>query len=240
MIHVPLGQGGTLVEAQFVARPNRFLVEAMLNGQPVFAHLADRGRLTGTLIPGARLLLASRPGPGRKTNWQAVAAVVPANPEQHQLERLVSLDTVLPNRLVEAALTAAALDPFRTYTQIRREAQRGASRFDFALQHNEHICTVEVKSAGHLIGQQALFPDAPTSRGRRHLEELASLVETGERAAVVFIAQGAVSAVVMNQTVDPEFASTLRQVRERGVEVYAYACPFTIAGLELGPAVPVL
>ena len=95
-IYVPLGGGAELVEASFVARPNRFVIEALLGGELVRAHLHDRGRLKDTLIPGARLLLAHKSGPKRATAFQAVAAYIG--------DHLSSIDTVLPNRLIELAL----------------------------------------------------------------------------------------------------------------------------------------
>jgi sugar fermentation stimulation protein A len=231
MITLPLGYGGTLVEAIFVARPNRFLIEAQLDDQIVRAHVADRGRLRETLIPGARIILAHRDGPKRATQFQAVAAYVG--------ERLASIDTTLPNRLVEAALRAAAIPPFAQYPHIRREATVGGSRFDFLLQHETERCLVEVKSAGLIIDGIALFPDAPTERGRRHVHELAELARTGTRTSIIFIAQGRAEAIAMYTAIDPAFAEELAQARAAGVEVYGYSCPLTPDGISFGIAVPV-
>jgi sugar fermentation stimulation protein A len=230
-ITLPLGFGGTIVEATFVARPNRFLVEAVLDGTLVQAHLADRGRLKETLVPGARLLLAHRPAPGRKTAFQAVAA--------YRGEQLASLDTHLPTRLVLAALRAGALPRFAGYRSIRPEATVGASRFDVLLEGETGRCVLEVKSAGDLCNGVARFPDAPTTRGRRHLEELAALAQAGTRAAVVFIAQGQARAVHMHTAIDPEFAAQLTRSAEAGVEVLAYACPLAREGIVLGAEIPV-
>ncbi len=232
MICVPLGFGGELVEATFLARPNRFLVEAELDGAVVQAHLADRGRLRETLVPGARLLLARRPPEGRKTCFQAVAAVA-------DRDRLVSLDTHLPNRLILAALRAGALPHFAGYTSVRPEARSGHSRFDFLLEGPEGRCVLEVKSAGYVAGGVALFPDAPTGRGLRHLEELGALAQAGQRAAVLFAAQGDAQAVAMNTAIDPAFAAGLERAMAAGVEVYAFACPLSRAGIMLGAEIPV-
>jgi sugar fermentation stimulation protein A len=233
-VHVPLGGGGELVEAIFVARPNRFVVEALLEGRLVRAHLHDRGRLKETLVPGARLLLASRPGAHRATAFQAVGAYVNA--------RLASIDTVLPNRLIEAALQAHALVPFARYAHYRREAQLGRSRFDFLLtdEHGQR-CIVEVKSAGQVDADgRALFPDAPTERGRRHVLELAEIAAQGERVAVVFVAQGDAQHIRIDDAIDPAFASALVDVAARGVEVLGYSCSLSPAGITLGPQVAVV
>lgn len=250
-IRVPLGAGGELVEATFLARPNRFLVEACLDGRVVRAHLADRGRLAETLVPGARLLLARREGHGRATAFQAVAAIRETGDRGRAVGEgagrarghsfLMGLDTHLPNRLIEAALRAGALPAFAGYTAIRREARIGESRFDFLLEADGGRCVLEVKSAGYVADGLALFPDAPTERGRRHLRELAALAARGARAAVLFVAQGGdARAVTVNRAIDPAFAEELRQAVAGGVETHAHACPLTRAGLALGPAVPVL
>jgi sugar fermentation stimulation protein A len=233
-IHIPLGAGGPLLEATFLSRPNRFLVTAELNDTVVQAHLADRGRLKETLLPGVRLLLACHAGAHRKTAFQAVAAIREAGD-------LVSLDTHLPNRLIEAALRAEALLPFQGYTSLRREVTVGGSRFDFQLSDGIRRCTVEVKSAGLVRDGIGLFPDAPTERGRRHLAELAELALAGERVSVVFVAQGGdARAVKVDTQIDPAFATQLRAAAAAGVEVYAYACPFTPAGIWLGQPIPIL
>jgi sugar fermentation stimulation protein A len=231
-VHVPLGYGGSIVEALFLARPNRFLVEAQLGGEVVRAHLADRGRLQETLVPGARLLLAYRPGPGRATQYQAVAAYVG--------ERLASIDTALPNRLIEAALRAQALLPFAGYPHVRREATVGHSRFDFLVRGETTECLVEVKSAGLIIDGIALFPDAPTERGRRHVLELAEIATSGTRTSVVFVAQGVAHQIAMYRAIDPAFADALAYARSVGVEVYGYSCPITPEGITLGVAVEVV
>lgn len=232
-ICVPLGSGAPLVEATFLARPNRFMVEALLDGEIVQAHLADRGRLKETLVPEARLLLARHNGVDRKTAFQAVVA--------YRGTTLVSLDTHLPNRLIEAALRARALPQFETFSEVRREVKLGASRFDFQLSDGSCRCTVEVKSAGLVVDGVGLFPDAPTERGRRHLQELGTLVQAGERAAVLFVVQGGdCHAMMVYTAIDPLFDQALRQAAARGVEVYAYACPLTHTGIMLGARVPVL
>jgi sugar fermentation stimulation protein A len=253
-VHIPLGAGGPLLEATFLSRPNRFLVNAELNGVVVQAHLADRGRLKETLIPGVRLLLASHAGTHRKTAFQAVAAIREArdlevgDSEPRKRARLtplastlISLDTHLPNRLIEAALRAEALLPFQGYASLRREVRVGDSRFDFQLSDGIKRCTVEVKSAGLVLDRIGLFPDAPTERGRRHVAELTALARAGERASVVFVAQGGdARAVKVDTRIDPAFATELRAAAAAGVEVYAYACPLTPAGIWLGQSIPVL
>jgi len=232
LVRVPLTASGPLVEAAFVDRPNQLLVEARAGSRLVRAHMADRGRLTDLLTPGARLLLAPRDELGRKTAFQVVGV--------YAGEELVSLDTQLPNRLIAAALAMGALPQFARYTKVQREVTVGAHRFDFRLGEGLATCVLEVKSAGKLVRGVARFPDAPTERGRAHLELLTGMARNGQRCAVLFAVQRhSARAFVPDAEADPAFARALRAAIASGVEVYAYLCPVRPEGITLGPAVPV-
>lgn len=231
-VRVPLAASGPLVEAHFVARPTQLLVEARLGPRLVRAHMADRGRLLELLVPGARLLLAPRDELGRKTAFQ-VAGV-------YSQGELVSLDTQLPNQLVAAALAAGALPQFARYTRIQREVPVGEHRFDFRLGEGLSSCLLEVKSAGKVVNGLASFPDAPTEHGCAHLELLARMARSGQRCAVLFVVQRhSARAVIPDDLIDPAFGRALRHAISCGVEVYAYLCPLTPAGLTLGGPLPV-
>jgi sugar fermentation stimulation protein A len=232
LARVPLTATGPLTEATFVGRPNQLLVEARVGARVVRAHMADRGRLLGLLTPGARLLLAPRDELGRKTAFQVVGV--------YSGDELVSLDTHLPNRLALAALSAGALPQFARYTRVQREVTVGDHRFDFRLGEGTQTCLVEVKSVGKVEDGIAMFPDAPTERGRAHMDLLARMAGSGQRCAVLFIVQRhRARAVVPDEEVDPEFARALRNAMRCGVEVYANLCPLTPEGITLGPPLPV-
>lgn len=231
-VRVPLTATGPLTEASFVARPNQLLVEARVNGRIVRAHMADRGRLLDLLTPGARLLLAPRDEIGRKTAFQVVGV--------YHGNELVSLDTQLPNRLMVAALAAGALPQFARYSKVQREVMIGAHRFDFRLGEGLATCIVEVKSVGKVVDDLAVFPDAPTERGKQQLEALIQMARSGQRCAVVFVVQRhAARAFVPDATVDPDFARTMRNAITVGVEMYAYLCPLSPEGLTLGAPLPI-
>jgi sugar fermentation stimulation protein A len=230
-VRVPLVGDAPLYDARFLARPNRFVVEAELaSGERISAHCADRGRLLW-LLPGLPLLVGHKPAAGRKTSYQVASAWIDG--------AWSSLDTHLPNRLIEHALRQGALPQFAAYTTIKREARHGGSRFDFLLSAGEQRCYVEVKSVGHVAEGVARFPDAPTERGRRHLQELAVLAGSGTRAALIFVAQNANATVVKpDREIDPAFADTLAEVMRAGVEIYAYCCPLERNGITLSQAIP--
>ena len=209
--------GDALTEATFVARDNRFRVTVDLNGRHAWAHLPNSGRLTELLTSGRRLFLRSTTAPDRKTAYDLV--LVDLNGV------LVSVDARLPNSLVEEALREGTLAPFDGYERIRREVRWGESRLDFVLDGKDQRCLIEVKSVTLVREGTALFPDAPTMRGRRHVEELRQAVTEGERAAIIFVVQrGDASAFAPNHAADSSFGRALREAVEGGVEIYAYAC----------------
>jgi sugar fermentation stimulation protein A len=210
--------GDALREATFVARDNRFRTTVELDGRWVWAHLPNSGRLEELLEPGRRLFLRPAASPNRKTAYDLLLVDVEGV--------LVSADARLPNLLVEEALREGRLSPFEGYETVRREVKRGQSRLDFALEGRGRRCLIEVKSVTLVRGGGvALFPDAPTLRGRRHVEELRQAVAEGERAAIVFVVQREDAvAFAPHDEADPAFGHALRRAVEAGVEVYAYAC----------------
>ena len=206
-----------LKEAVFLTRDNRFRATVKLDGRPVWAYLPNSGRLEELLRPGRRVLLRPAAAPGRKTAYDLLLV---------DLEGvLVSADARLPNLLVEEALREGRLLPFAGYEAIRREVECGGVRLDFVLEKEEDRCLIEVKSVTLVREGVALFPDAPTLRGRRHLEELRRAVAEGERAAIIFVVQREDAlAFAPHDKADPAFGRALRRAVEEGVEVHAYAC----------------
>lgn len=231
---------GPLVPARFVARPNRFLLQVRLEadvqeGEVVDAHMADPGRLRELLLPSARLLL--RPAEAsstRRTRWTAVLVEVPRG------EGWVSLDTTLPNRLIHRALEAGALPELQGWSLERREWTHGRSRLDFLLARGERRLALEVKSVTLVDDGVALFPDAVTARGARHVQELAELAaRDGWEAAILFVLQrDDARRIVAAESIDPAFAEALAAARAAGVRVLGRRCRVTPRGVHLGAPVP--
>ncbi len=235
-----------VVPATFVERPNRFLVRAQRvdTGERVEAHCPNPGRMRELLVPGATLYLSLETGPGRRTPYTLRFAV---HPESGQL---VSLTTQLPNGLFREALEMGLLPPLSGYTEIAAEVplplQSGtvSSRIDFRLTSAQDPtrppCWVETKSVTLVEEGVGLFPDAPTERGRRHVEELAQVVERGHRAAVVFVVQRPdAHRVRPHWETDPRFAQTLVDAVQAGVETYAFTCRVTLGWVRPERAIPV-
>lgn len=227
-----------LTPATFVARPNRFLVRCTLDdsGEAAEAHLADRGRLETILVPGRRLWLEPASSPTRRTRWTVRLAETPTG------DGLVSLDSVLPNRLVRRALERGALDEFRGWSLLRAEWSHGDSRFDFLLGNEDgERLALEVKSVALAEDGVGLFPDAPTTRGTRHLHELAALARHDRgHAAVLFVAQrGDVDHIRPAAHIDPAFARALADARAAGVRLLARRCHVALTGITLGNTVEI-
>jgi sugar fermentation stimulation protein A len=234
----------SVVPATFLSRPNRFLVVARLayGGALIKAHCADPGRLRELLLPNSKLYVSPAQTGGRKTEYDLRFV------EHPDTGQLVSLNTVLPNRLVHLALQERALPQFVGYDRILREVTtpHGGlsglnSRIDFCLRGDKEVSYwIEVKSVTLVEGDVALFPDAPTLRGTRHLLELAALVEKGKRAAVLFIVQRPDAKVLRpNGAADAAFARALCHAKDIGVEIYAYRCELTLRTIQLMDQIPV-
>jgi sugar fermentation stimulation protein A len=235
MISTPLH--GPLIETCFVERPNRFLLRCDAGDGSIHeAHLADPGRLRELLLPGKRVWLRpALPGPTRRTQWTAVLVESPDG------TGLVSVDTTLPNRLIHAALQAHALEEFAGWTLERREVTLGRSRIDFLLRHDDgRRLALEVKSVTLVENDVALFPDAVTARGARHVRELAHLAQQdGWEAAILFVLQRPdARRIEAAAAIDPVFAEALARAKAAGVQVYGRRCRVTLDALVLGSAVP--
>ena len=234
---------GEALPALLVARPNRFLALCKLGRRTVEAHVPDRGRCLDLLVPGRTVaLVAARAGLiPRRTQFTAVLA-------QSGAGTWVSLDPAGAPRLVEEALRRDLLPSLAGLRVVRREVtvatRRFAGRIDLLLAppaSPEAGTFCEVKSVGAQRDGIALFPDAPTLRGARHLALLAALARRGSACAIVFCAQrGDVRAVAPDVAIDPSFASALRRAARAGVKIAALRCSAGLAGMKLHGEIPVL
>ncbi|SFR14343.1 sugar fermentation stimulation protein A [Desulfoscipio geothermicus DSM 3669] len=221
-----------LVEARFVERKNRFVALVTLDGREVSVHVPSSGRMGELLVPGAVVYLAPSGVAGRRTAFTLLLV------EYGGI--LVSVDSLLPNRLLYRALQRGELPEFAGYTGVRREFPYREGRMDFLLAGDRGRCLVEVKSVTLVERGEARFPDAPSQRGVRHLEELALARGEGYRAAVVFVVQREDGEYFTpNDGCDPLFGRALRRAYQSGVEVYALGCRVEMHGVTLYGSMPV-
>lgn len=221
-----------LVVGQFVRRLNRFAALVRVDGREESVHVRNSGRLREILRPARPVLLETAEGEGRRTRF--TLALVPL------ARGYVSVDAHLPNTVIEAALRRGVVPGLQGARLLRREPAMGRKRADFLVARGERQCLVEVKSVTLVVGGLALFPDAPTARGRAHLEHLIAARRRGLGAAVLFVIQRSDAlAFAPNHRTDPLFAEALQRAARAGVGVRAVTCRVTRRGVWLDRSVPV-
>ena len=215
-------------EGRFLLRPNRFIALVDLEGETRRCHVPNTGRLRELLLPGVRAWCQFHPEPGRKTAWTLIA-----------VERdgvVVNLDSQAPNHVAEEFLPRL----FPSLLHYRREVTWGRSRFDFFVETAAGPWFMEVKGVTLEEDCVALFPDAPTQRGVKHLEELCRCQEEGFRACVLFVVQMAdVKCFCPNRQTDPDFAAALEEAAACGVDIRVMDCLVTPDSMTIRNPVPV-
>lgn len=226
-----------LIEGTLVRRYKRFLADvALADGTVVTVHCANPGSILGLAEPGMRVLLSRSTNAARKLplSWELVEAPNCG---------LVGINTALPNRLVEEALRAGRIPELAGYPELRREVPYGkASRVDFVLSGPDRPhAYVEVKNVHFSrVAGLAEFPDSVTARGARHLDELAAMVASGHRAAMLYLVQRTDSVrLAICRDLDPAYGAAFDRARAAGVEMIAYRCAITPGEIAVGAAIPV-
>jgi sugar fermentation stimulation protein A len=224
-----------LLPATFLKRPNRFVAHLNYEGHEIIAHVPDPGRLKELLIPGTNALIDDY-GPDTDRKLRYSLELVKA-----ETGFWVSVNTQLPNRLMSHLIESRTLDWLKRYHLYKKEITLGTSRIDFLLSQKAYRLSkplyLEVKSCSLVEPQPngqrlALFPDAPTVRGARHVAELMQHhCQTGESCCIVFIVQRPdADALSANRATDPVFADTLWQADQCGIPIKA--CCFELSATE--------
>lgn len=217
-----------IIEGRFIARPNRFIAQVETAAGVEICHVKNTGRCRELLVPGARVYLAAE-RPGRKTRCDLVAVEKGA--------RLINMDSQAPNRIAAEAMPRL----LPGLTLLRPETAFGQSRLDFYAEAGERKLFIEVK--GVTLEQEglALFPDAPTERGIRHLRELEKCRASGYEALLLLVIQmKGIRAFAPNWETHPAFGEALLHAREAGVRLLAYDCLVTPSSMTLDEEIPVL
>ena len=214
-----------ITKATFIRRPNRFIAEVELNGQPETVHVKNTGRCKELLIPGCDVWLTAPASPGRKTKYDLVAV-------RKSNGLLINIDSQAPNKVVKEYLADQGFD------RVVPEYSYGDSRIDFYMEKsagdgkvNRYLmevkgCTLEVNGIGY-------FPDAPTERGVKHIHELIRAKEEGYHAILAFVIQmDGIGEVRPNVEMHPEFGVAFAQAAAAGVEVKFLKCHVEADGLE--------
>ena len=215
----------------FVVRPNRFVAEVVINGKTELCHVKNTGRCKELLVPGATVYVNYSDKHTRLTKYDLVAV--------EKGNQLINMDSQAPNRAFEEYIRQGGF--LRGITLIKAEAKYGASRFDFYIETADAKTFVEVKGVTLEENGVAMFPDAPTERGVKHLNELAGCVAEGYDAYVVFVIQmKGVLYFTPNNITHAAFGEALVKAADTGVKAIAYDCEVTPESMVIGNPIPIV
>ena len=214
----------------FLSRTNRFLAEVDLGGRVERCHVKNTGHCKELLRRGAPVYVQTAENPDRKTKYDLISV--------RKREQVVNIDSQAPNRLFAEWVQNGNL--FHTVTKLRPECKYGSSRFDFYLEADGRNIFAEVKGVTLEKRGTALFPDAPTERGVRHLRELCDCVQDGFDAYVVFVIQmQGVRLFRPNYATHPQFGAALAKAAAAGVHIFALDCTVTPDSIAIRHEIPI-
>ena len=199
----------------FVRRINRFTAEVLIDGEPEIVHVKNTGRLQELLLPKAQVTLQKKLNANRKTAYDLISVYKPGL-------KWVNIDSLAPNMLMKQQLMSL------NYDLVKPEYTYGKSRIDFYMESNGESFLTEVKGctlADDLHPGIGLFPDAPTERGVKHLQELTKAAKEGCHCSIAFVIQmNGIHRVLPNETAQPEFKEALVKAAKAGVQIVCYSC----------------
>ena len=230
---------GKVVKGSFIKRYKRFFVDAKLeNGEVIVAHTPNTGSMKGLLIEGSAVLLSYDPNPKRKLDYSLQAICSDG--------AWVGVNTQLPNALITQAIENGEIEQLTGYEKIKREVKygrEGKSRIDvFLSEHKDKKpdVFVEVKNVTLKENGCAMFPDAVTKRGLKHLEELIDVVKNGDRAMMIFLVQRTDCNAFRTATkIDRDYAEALKKAKTGNVEIICLVAHVNEDGVELSGSLPI-
>ena len=225
--------------ARFLARPNRFIARVELDGREETVHVKNTGRCKELLLPGCTVYLEGSANPQRKTKYDLVAV---EKRRESGPPLLINMDAQAPNKVFAEWMAAGLGADFGLPKPdlLRPETTWGNSRFDFYWTCSDRKGFIEVKGCTLEENGLALFPDAPTERGVKHLRELTACKAAGYEAAVCIVVQMAgMAAFSPNDRTHPAFGAAMREAAEAGVSILAVECAVTPDSLAMTRPVPV-
>lgn len=218
-------------EGRFLERPNRFIAYVNIAGKREKVHVKNTGRCRELLVPDAVVYLEKSDNPNRSTTYDLVAV--------KKGERIINMDSQAPNKAALEWLREGGLFP--NVKLVRPETVYGNSRFDFYLETEEERIFLEVKGVTLEDDNIVRFPDAPSDRAVKHVEELIKAKQDGYRVFVLFVIQmEGVKLFTPNRQTHAAFADALLEASRKGVEILAYECSITPDTMQITKPVPVI
>jgi len=223
---------GILENGLFVKRLNRFAAIVQINGQETVCHVPNTGRLRELLVEGCMVRVRKAVSPFRKTQYDLLLV--------KYADQWVAIDSHLANKLVYQDMLDKRLKGFENITSIQKEISYGHSRFDIGVVNQGLPWMIENKCVTLVEDDCAMFPDAPTERGRRHLLELMKAQKDGFQCAVFFIVQREDCLFFRpNDRMDEEFGIFLRKAFHQGLLIRAYKCSITDSVVKMLDEIPI-
>ena len=197
----------------FVSRPNRFIANVIINGKEEVCHVKNTGRCKELLIPGSVVILEESKNPLRKTKYDLIAV--------YKGKRLINIDSLAPNKV----FGEWADKYFKNVSLIKSEVKFKNSRFDFYIEADGEKIFAEIKGVTLEKDGVVLFPDAPTQRGVKHINELCEAVKQGYGAYIFFVVQmDNVKYFTPNKETHKAFADALKKADKKGVKIKCFNC----------------
>lgn len=215
----------------FLERPNRFIAYAELAGKKEVIHVKNTGRCAELLRPGAPIYVQESENPARKTKWDLIGV--------EKGSRMINMDSQVPNQVVKEWVEAGNLKP--DIRLVRPETTYGNSRFDLYVETGNSRAFIEVKGVTLEENGVVRFPDAPSDRAVKHLQELEKAVREGYEAYVFFVIQmKGVRYFTPNMDTHPAFCQALKSAKAAGVRLLAYDCRVSGDEIQIADPVPVV
>lgn len=244
-----------VMAGRFIARPNRFIAHVEIAGQEEIVHVKNTGRCKELLVPGATVYVQHFPEGKRKTKYDLIAVekaveslpvhgvaeksgVIHSTPTNKKRTLLINMDSQAPNKVVQEWLVAR--EPFGKITYLKPECKHGDSRFDFYLETETRKMFIEVKGVTLEENGVVMFPDAPTERGVKHVQELCHCLKEGYEAAIIFVVQmSGMRYFTPNRRTHLAFAEALERAEACGVRMLALSCAVTPDSLAINGEIPI-
>lgn len=209
-------QYNNIVEASFIKRINRFIAEVKVNGNIEKVHVKNTGRCRELFIEGRKVYLQKSNNPERKTRYSIISI--------YKNDMLINIDSQVPNYAVFESLEKGHIEDFKDIVEIKREKKYKNSRFDiYYKRKNGQVGFIEVKGVTFEENGLAMFPDAPTERGTKHVYEMIEAVEEGYEGNIFFLIQmNKIKEFTPNEKMDYKFTKALKKALKSGVNVLIY------------------
>lgn len=222
-----------IVEGIFLNRPNRFIANVLIDGKREIAHVKNTGRCREILIEGTKIYLEKSNNTNRKTKYSVISAL--------KGDTLINIDSQAPNVVVYESICNNTIHNFGDVTLLKKEVNYNNSRFDLYFETNKNRGFIEIKGVTLELDGLSMFPDAPTTRGTKHVKEMIRASEEGYIGFIFFLIQiDGIHKFTPNKIMDKNFLDALLKADKSGVKIVAYNSKVKPTEITIGKQVQVI